>query len=159
MDIRVSPRSLASEGCLQAETGATHDTGPIEFRGDEDEVVRVTVDEVPLIALQLVMHLVEKASGAVESDRLLSSDKHAEQPIEAEKVVEMGVRYEDLLDPQNPARRQCGDIAEIEEDGAPLEQRLDEHRRITETAVDEHGMKKRPQSFCPSRACGAPRLL
>jgi len=38
----------------------------------------------------------------------------------------MGVRHEHLVDAENPACRQGGDIAEVEEDGAPLEQRFNE---------------------------------
>src|SRR6266496_4142834 len=90
------------------------------------------------------MHLVEEPGRTVEGDGLFSADEETEEPVEAEEVVEMGVRDKHLVDAEDPAHRQGGDVAEVEQDGAPLEQRLDEHRRIAETAVDEHGMKEWP---------------
>src|SRR5205807_6450570 len=102
---------------------------------------------------------VDKTGRTVERDRLLPSDQQAEQAVEAEEMIEMGVRNKDLVDPQKPTRGQRRDITEIEEDGAPLEQRLDEDRRIAEAAVDQHGVKQRPHFFLPGRARGAPRLF
>src|SRR5579872_6707967 len=91
-----------------------------------------------------MVHLREEATGTVERDRFRAADQEAEQPIEAEEVVEMGMRDEDLVDLEDAPRGQRRDIAEVEEDCPPLEQGLDEDRGIAETAIDEHGMDQRP---------------
>ena len=88
-------------------------------------------------------NLVDEAGRTIEGNGLLPPDEEAEQPVEAKEMVEMRVRHEHLVELEDAARRQGGDIAEIEEDGAPFEQRFDEHRRIAEAAVDQHGMEKR----------------
>ena len=55
----------------------------------------------------------------------------------------MRMRDEDMLNALNLPRRESADIAEIEEKGAFLEQRLDVDRRIAEAPVEQSGMQER----------------
>jgi hypothetical protein len=144
---------LAGESRLHAEPGLAQQAGRIELGDSEDQVVGIAVDQVPPIGHELVLHLVDEAGRTMERDGLLPPDQEAEQPVETKEMVEVGVRHEHLVDAQDASRRQSGDIAEIEQDGAPFEQRFDERRRIAEAAVDEDGMEKRTNLLAAS--CGA----
>src|SRR5262249_42088671 len=87
--------------------------------------------------------LIDESSRTEQADLLLAPDVEAQQPVEADEVVDMRVRDEHLLEPQDLSCRQRRDVAEIDEDRALLEQRLDVERRIARAAVDQGGMQQR----------------
>ena len=90
------------------------------------------------------MDLRDEAGGSVEPDDFLTSDQNPKQPVEPDEVVDMRMRNEDVLEPLDPARRQIGQVAEVEEDRAPLEQGFDIERRIAGSPIDQEWVQKRP---------------
>ena len=97
----------------------------MDFTYAKNEVAGVAAHEIPAIGRELVRDLRDDSLRSVELDRLLAADEDAQHMIEADEMVDVRVRHEHLLEPVDLARRQCCDIAQIEQNGAPLEQRLD----------------------------------
>ena len=78
--------------------------------------------------------------------RIFSADQQSQKAIEADEVIDMRMRDKDELEPLHFAWRERRDIAEIEEDGALLEQRFDVKRGIAASPVDEARMQQRPHA-------------
>ena len=135
---------LAGEGALETEAGGAGAPARAEFGDVEDEIGRVAVDQVPGIAEELVMDVAGKALRADHDDLLLAADRHAQQRVEADEMVDMEVGDEDVADPQQVARGERAQVAEIEQQRLTPMQHLDEQARIAEPVVDEAGMEIGP---------------
>src|ERR1700730_16381297 len=94
----------------------------INLRDNEHHVASVPVDQVPAIGLQLVADVVDKSFRAVQVDRFVAANEKPQQPIEADKMIDVRVGDEDMLEAQNFARTQGVDIAEVDQHGSPREQ-------------------------------------
>jgi hypothetical protein len=58
-------------------------------------------------------------------------------------MVHVGMRHEDVARPQDLARGEGGDVAQVEQEGAALEQHVHEQGRVGERPVDEAGLENR----------------
>ena len=79
-----------------------------------------------MIGLELMAHPLNEAGRAIQVHRRLTTDQHAQEGIETDEVVDMGMRHENMRDTQNSTRRQSREIAEIELDGPLFEHWSDE---------------------------------
>jgi hypothetical protein len=71
---------------------------------------------------------------------LLAANEHPQKQVEANEVVDMGMRDEDLLDAVNLPWRQRRDVSEVEQKGMLLEQRFDIEGRIAISIIDQTGV-------------------
>jgi hypothetical protein len=66
----------------------------------------------------------------VPDSRALPPDHDAQEAIEADEMVDVGVGDEEMFEALNSLRRQIREVAEVDEDRAPLKQRFDIKRLI-----------------------------
>ena len=121
--------------------GPDHEVG-VDFGDDENKIGGETINQIPAIGGELMMDMRHKAGGSVEADDLLPPHQKSQQPVEAEEVVDVRVRDEDVLEAQDLARRQTRNVAEIEHERALLEQGLDIERRVAGSPVDQERVQK-----------------
>jgi hypothetical protein len=86
--------------------------------------------------------LIEKAGGPEQMELLVASEKYPKQPIEADEVVHVGMGDKNMGNPQKLARRERGDVAEIEQEGASLEEKIDKDRRVPQRSVNKGRMEQ-----------------
>ncbi len=103
---------------------------------DQLQVRRVTVDQVPRVGSKLVMDMLDESWGAKQIQRLLASEAHAQQLVEAVEVIHMCVRHEYLRHPQQRTRRQSMQISKVDQQRPLLEQEFDIETRIAKWVVD-----------------------
>ena len=87
--------------------------------------------------------LVEKAGRTEQMELFVAPEKNAQQSVETDKVVHMGMRDKDMGNPQNLARRKRSDVAEIKQDGTALEEKIHKYSRITKRPIYEDWMELR----------------
>src|SRR5437763_980794 len=121
---------LRREAPLKSKPCSPHGWRFIDLGHHQDEIADVAIDKVPAIGLKLVMNLVDESRGAVKIERLVAPDQDPEQVIEPDEMVDMGVRNENMFEAMDLARRQGGNVAEVEQNGAGFKQRLDIECRI-----------------------------
>src|SRR6185437_1378105 len=145
---------LRSKTRLQAELRTRRRTRRVELIDDEDEIASVGLDEVPAIALKLVIDALGKACRAMKLHHLLAANQKPQQLVETDEVIDMRMRDEYLVDAVRFARRQRGNVAEIEHQAALFEQRVDINSRIAVASVNQAGMEKRSHGalFCRGRS-------
>jgi len=86
------------------------------FRNQQFEIVAIVFHEVPGVSLELAFDMKEKAGGAEEADPLVPSQADPQDRIEADKMIDMGVRDKDMPDFENFPGDEVMKIAEIEKD-------------------------------------------
>jgi len=133
----------AREALARVELSAMQSTVAAHLVHGETEINRVVLDEVPGECGQLVPDLLDEAGRSIERERARSSEAHAQEPVETEEVVHVGVRHENVAGAEQLARRECRDVSEVEEHGPPLEQHVHEQRRIAERSVDQSRLEDR----------------
>jgi hypothetical protein len=77
---------------------------------------------------------------------VLAAHEHAQQSIETDEMIDMGVGDEDMLQTLDLSRRQIGKIAEVEEHGMFFEQCFDIEGRIAFPPIQQAGMQERAHS-------------
>ena len=85
--------------------------------------------------------LIEKAGWPEQVEPFVASEKYPQKPIEADEVVHVCMGDEYMGNPQKLARRKRGDVAEIEEERASLEQEIDKNHRVSQRSVDKGRME------------------
>jgi hypothetical protein len=80
-----------------------------------------------------------------------------QQPIEACKMIHVGVGNENMTDAHELARRQRRHVAKIEEQRPAAEAEVDEQRGIREGIIDEPGLHE-PGHSIPLRVRPTPGL-
>src|SRR4029077_7120608 len=85
-----------------------------ELTHTENEIVGIAVNQVPMIALKFVIDALGKSGRAVEVHGFLAPDQQTEKMIESNKMIDMRMRDEDLVDALYLPRRQRGDFPEID---------------------------------------------
>ena len=127
-----------------------------EFGHMEDEIGRKAVDQVPGIAAELVFDTLDDPRRADDPHRPVAPEQHPQHLIEADEMVDMGMRHENVRDAQDFARGHPMQITKIEQKRPFLELDVDIERRIAETIVYEFGIEAgRHQdlvAFHPDRA-------
>src|SRR6185369_1452581 len=128
---------LPAEGRVTVERGGPAAAVAAKLGGDEDQVGGPLRQEIPRIRGQAVLQLPDEGSRAVEMDALVLMQARSEESIEADEVVHVGVRHEDVTDAEELSGRQGLEGSRIEQQGPPLEDEVDVQRRVTEWVVDE----------------------
>ena len=124
--------TLKPIGC---EEGGAPDCLLVEFLHGDSE--RVPIQEVPGIAMKFSLNIGDEAGRPVEVECFPASKGDAEQRIEADKVVHMCVRNEDVAGPQEAGRAQGIVVAQIEEESAFGPAHFHEQAGIAEDIIDE----------------------
>jgi hypothetical protein len=78
----------------------------VELRGRDDEIGRMFVEKIQCICLQLVVDPVAERGRTDEMKRHRPMQTDAQEPIEAGKMIHVGVRHESMAHAQKLARRQ-----------------------------------------------------
>ena len=86
----------------------------IELSDRDDEIARMFTEKVQCIGLELVLDAIGKTRRTDEMQRHCPMQTDAQQPIEPDKMIHVGVRHEDMTDAKELAGRERGQIAEIE---------------------------------------------
>jgi len=119
--------------------------GRFDLMDRHDEIRQITIDQIPMIGLKLVIDIFDEALRAIQVKALVPTDQEPQKTIEAEKVIDMSMRYEDVLHALDVPRRQRRDIAEVEQYRVLREQRFDIERWIAGSPVNQSRMEQRPQ--------------
>ena len=93
---------------------------------------------------------VDEAGRAKHPEAPRPAEADAQQPVEPAEMVHVGMRDEDVADPQQLARRQRQQVAEIEQQGAPGEAKVKVEARVAERIVDQVRLRQ-PGHSAPSR--------
>ena len=75
-----------------------------------------------------------KPAGPNKVSGRATAEADAKQAVEPHEMVHVGMRHEDVTRPQDLARGECGDVAQVEQESAALEQHVHEQGRVGETA-------------------------
>ncbi len=137
---------FSCEGVLEPEPGSFGRQRGSDLGDREHEVAGIPVRQIPEIRMSSVLHVLDKPLRPKEAYAFFSSDQQSQQPIEADEVIDMGMRDKDMFDPLYLARRQRRDVAQVKQDRMALEQRLDIERRVSGSPIDQSGMQKRPHA-------------
>jgi hypothetical protein len=135
-----------SERVLETESRLSGRKRGIDFGDDKDKIEDIPVDEIPGIRTELVLHLFDEVCRSIKVEYLLPAYEHAQQSIETDEMIDMGVGDEDMLQTLDLSRRQIGKIAEVEEHGMFFEQRFDIEGRIAFAPIQQARMQERAHS-------------
>jgi hypothetical protein len=129
---------------FQAKLGFLNFKRSRHLRDVKHQITKITIYKVPTIRLKLVVDLLNEATRSIELERLFSPNEHSQQAIESDEVIDVGVRYKNMLHPLKLAGRQVCKVAQVEKNGAPFEQGFDVQGRITGSPVHEAWVQKWP---------------
>jgi hypothetical protein len=132
-----------SERVLETESRLSGRRRGIDFGYDKDKIEDIPIDEIPGIGTELVLHLFDEVGRSIKVECFLPACEHAQQSIETDEMIDMGMGDEDMLQTLDLSRRQIGKIAEVEEDGMFLEQRFDIEGRIAFAPIQQARMQER----------------
>ena len=85
------------KGVLQTEARLPGCKRGIYFGYNEDEIDGVTVEEIPAISMELVLHLCDEVRRSIKVERLLPPYEHPQQPVKTYEMIDVRVRDEDML--------------------------------------------------------------
>ena len=134
----------AHEAFARIERGAAK-TGAVgrDLAGVDRQVDAVVLDEVPCVGGESVFDAINETRWPEQLERTKAAEADAQQPIEPDEMVHVGVRHEDVTRAQHFARRQCVDVTQVEEQGAAIEQHVYVQGRVGERPIDETRLENR----------------
>jgi hypothetical protein len=115
----------AGEAIARIELRAPQSPPAAHFVCRNRQVRGIVLDQVPGERGELVPDLLDESLRAVERQRSLPAQAHAQQTVETHEVIHVGMRHEDVARPQQLARRQSRDVPQVEQQRAPLEEEVD----------------------------------
>jgi hypothetical protein len=115
------------------------------------EVALVAGHEVPGIGRELMADGVDQSGWPVKIESLLPAKAVPEQPVEACEMIHVHVADEHVAHTQQFARWQRAQVAEIEQERAPLEDELDIQARVAEGVINEVCVETRRHSVLDGR--------
>jgi hypothetical protein len=65
--------------------------------------------------------MADESLGSIQVDRLLPAHQQPEQMVKPREMIDMGMRNEDMVQALDLARRESGNITQVEKDRAPFE--------------------------------------
>ena len=98
---------------------------------------RVAIDQIPGVAGELASYVFDDAAGAEDFDLVVACEEDAQQMIEADEMVHVRVRNENLADLEEDGGRLTVDAAEIEQQGPSVVTEADVQAGIAERGIDE----------------------
>src|SRR5262245_32501564 len=93
--------------------------------------------QIPGIGPQLGLNRINEAGGPIEAHDFIPAEHKAQQLIEANEVVHVPVRDEDIGDAKEFAGRQRRNISEVEKESAPLKRQVDKNARVPKGIIDQ----------------------
>ena len=102
------------------------------------------MNKVPAIRLEFVVNMLDEAARSVELERLFSPNEHSQQTIKSDEVVDVRVRYKNMIHPLQPAGRQVCEVPQVKKNGASFEQSFDVQSRIAGSPVHKAWVQKWP---------------
>ena len=130
-----SLRSVVALESIGCEEGGAPDCLLVEFLHGDSE--RIPIHEVPGIAMKLTLNIGDQSRWSVEAQSLTAPQGHPEQRIEADKVVHVRVRNEDVAGAQQAGWPERIVVAQIEEEGALGPAHFYEQPGVAEDIIDE----------------------
>jgi hypothetical protein len=115
----------------------------MKLMGLDDERGLITVYEVPRVRRELMPHLLNEIRWAVQPHSGISAQANPQEMVETCEVIHVRMRNEDIAQPQELARGQSRDIANVEQQRTPLELQIEIKAWIAEGAIDELGVEDR----------------
>jgi hypothetical protein len=109
----------------------------VDLVSHHDEFGLVVLDQIPCVRCELVFEVLNELLRTVQTHSGIAPQTDSQQVIETGEVIHVSVRDKYITDAQHLARRQNGDIADIEQDRPPFELQIDEDPRVTERSIDE----------------------
>src|SRR5436309_2868977 len=131
---------FASEGFATAKTNLAQPASGVELARVDGEV-GIVLHQVPGIRGELVLDLRHEALRPEEVHRRLASEPDAQPPVEAHEVIHVAVAHENMRQPQELARGERREIAQVEQQGALLEQDVDVQTRVAERRIDQRRLE------------------
>lgn len=153
----ISGHFFASERVFETELRFSNHKRGIDFGYDKDEIEGIPINEIPEIRRKLVLYLFDEVRRSIKVECFLPAREHAQQSIETDEMIDMGVRDEDMLQTVDLSRRQIGKITKVEEDGMFFEHRFDVQGRIAFPPVQQTGMQERAHGGPSKRLDDKPR--
>ena len=98
---------------------------------------RITIHQIPGVALKFSLNIGDQAGRAVDPQGRPAPKCDPQERIEADEVVHMSVRDENVLGTQETGRTQRVVLAQIEQQGAFGPAHFDEQAGIAEDIIDE----------------------
>jgi len=138
------PQVLEDESLFQAKPHFVGFKGACDLGDFKHQIIEIAINKVPAVRLQLVVNMLDEASRSIELERFFSPNEHSQQAIKSNEVIDVRVRYKNMLHSLKLAGRQVCKVAQVEKNGAPFEQSLDVQGRITGSPVHEPWMQKWP---------------
>lgn len=133
-------RLLRFERMFQAEGDVSRRKGRPHLGDDENQIAGIGRGEIPFIAVKFVEDAIGKVGRAKEMEALFSANQDSQDTVEAEDVINVGVRDENMLDPVDLPRRERIDAAEIAEHDLSFEQRLKQQHWVPEPTIQKGWM-------------------
>jgi hypothetical protein len=147
LETRLSPkvtrkrtrRQIASRECLGAREARTSYGVNIDFK--HLDVQGVILDEIPGVAPQFPIHVVNDARRTIEVKGAVPAEDCPEEMIKTDKVVQVGMGHEDIAHAEEFARWQAGERTQIKKESAPCPANPNVQGRIPPRAVDQLHLK------------------
>ena len=132
---RFTPKAV-----LQAKARGCRGVGREDLGHLEPEVGGEALGQVPGVARQALPDRIDDPRRSINAQRLVAADQSAQNLVETDEMVDVHVRHEDIAQTQDLARRQCVQVAEIEQQAAPVEFQFDVDPRVAEGVVHQEGV-------------------
>ena len=97
----------------------------VDLIGDDGEIGRIILHEVPGIGCEPMPDLVDETGRAKKMEFFLPAQEEPYQVVETDEMVDMGMGDEDVTEPQQFPGRQMGNLPDVEEYGPSLEKEID----------------------------------
>jgi len=137
--------AVAAQEAFARIEGGPAEAGAVgrDLAGGDSQVDPVILDEVPGVGRESVLDALDEARRPEQLERTGAAEADAQQPIEPDEMVHVGMRHEDVTRPQDLARWECGDVAQVEQESAALELHVHEQSGVGERPIDETGLENR----------------
>jgi hypothetical protein len=114
-----------------------------DLAGGDGQVDAVILDEVPGVGRKAMPDVLDEVGGPEQRERAWSAQADPQQSVETHEMIHVGMRHEDVTRPQDLARGQGGDVAQVEQERSAIKLHVHEQARVREWPVDEAGLEDR----------------
>jgi len=113
----------------------------VEIDLDDLNAQGIALDQVPGVAPQFPIHVVNDARRPIEVKGAVPAEDCPEEMIKTDKVVQVGMGHEDIAHAEELARWQAGERTQIKKESAPCPANPNVQGRIPPRAVDQLHLK------------------
>ncbi len=120
---------------------------------------RIVVDQIPRVTGKLSLNVVNDTPRTKDSHLLFPVERAAKQVIEADEMIDMGMRDKDVGEFVHIAQAESVDPSQVEKQGPALVPKANKQHRVLKWTVDQSGMKgigHRSRIYSKSSALATP---